>query len=99
MVSGFNTSPYDHDKMVLGEAKLIRSAVRPLVSTGILLTQEDYGLRLSLHRAPNGDRLVRETNKGKRFESFLSSACDIELSFFVYNALIICRIGGRVKHF
>src|SRR5512138_287366 len=80
MVSGFSTSPYDHDRMVLGEAKLMRSAVRPLVSTCTLLNRKNYsGACLCTAYS----RLVRETNKCKRFESFLSSACDVLLIFYI----------------
>src|SRR5512142_2681834 len=80
MVSGFSTSPYDQDRMVLGEAKLIRSAVRPLVSTCTLLSRKNY-TRARLCTAYS--RLVRETNKCKRFESFLSSACGVLLVFYI----------------
>src|SRR5688500_2227165 len=77
MVSGLSTSPYDQDKIVSGEAKLIRSAVSPLVSTVFSLRRLHPEPRLCIAYS----RLVRETNKGKRFESFLSSACDILLGF------------------
>jgi len=35
----------------------------------------------SIYNAPKGGWLVQETNKGKRFESFLSSACGGLLNF------------------
>src|SRR5512138_2924916 len=80
MVSGFSTSPYDQDRMVLGEAKLIRSAVRPLVSTCTLLNRKNYA---GACPCTAYSRRVRETNKCKRFESFLSSACDVLLVFYI----------------
>src|ERR671918_803118 len=76
---GFSTSPYDQDRIVSGEAKLIRSAVNPLVSTVFSLRR----LHPEPHLCIAYSRLVRETNKGKRFESFLSSACDILLVFYI----------------
>src|SRR6266496_1777071 len=100
MVSGFSTSPYDHDRMVLGEARLIRSAVSPLVSTG----SSPQKICASKHKilidraclVPVYNSLDSETNKGKRFESF-SQALAIFLLVFISNALIIRRWKGRVK--
>jgi hypothetical protein len=45
--------------------------------------------------APHGVRLVRETNKGKRFESFLSSACDILLGFIYPMPKLYAEQGGE----
>src|SRR5215510_238242 len=95
IVSGLSTSPYDQDKMVSGEARLIRSAVSPLVSTGsspsrrklfprtypctasnVLMTETNPVRSIFFSKATNG------TNKSKRFENFLQSACDVMLVLF-----------------
>jgi hypothetical protein len=40
-------------------------------------------MSMSLHSVPNGDQRMRETNKGKRFETFLSSACGVLLCYYI----------------
>jgi hypothetical protein len=49
--------------------------------------------------APNGGWLVRETNKGKRFESFLSSACDVLLGFIYTMPKLYAERGGESSDF
>jgi hypothetical protein len=56
-------------------------------------------MSLSQYSAPNGDRLVRETNKGKRFESFLSSACGVLLSFLYATPKLYAEWQGESSFF
>jgi hypothetical protein len=49
--------------------------------------------------APNSGWLVRETNKGKRFESFLSSACDVLLGFIYTMTKLYAERGGESSDF
>jgi hypothetical protein len=86
MVSGFKTSPYDHDMMVPGEARLIRSAVSPLVSTGSSpqedMCQQAQNMNIASLSLTRNQRVL-ETNKGKRFESFSQALAKFLLGFYI----------------
>src|SRR5687767_5421785 len=81
MVSGLRTSPYDQDMIVCGEARLIRSAINPLVSTGTLLKIECDLIGLCIACS----RLISETNKGKRSEVFPQALAKLDSVFYTSN--------------
>jgi hypothetical protein len=80
MVSGLSTSPYDQDMIVWGEARLIRSAVNPLVSTGFS-PKKKYDSFVSAKRVADANT----RDKQRQALESISQALAVLCSFFTSN--------------